>query len=101
MIFDCEWSSDVCSSDLFVYYSRWYYAAIRELVLLPDFKEDAEWIAHKLSPSITAKEAAIALELLQKLGFLARGKDGKLAQSEKNITTAREVLSLAVSNFQR
>lgn len=87
--------------DYFVYFSRWYYAAVRELVLLPDFKEEPEWIAKKLSPAITAKEAATALELLQKLGFVARDKDGRLVQSEKNITTAREVMSLAVSNFHR
>lgn len=86
--------------DYFVYFSRWYYAAIRELVLLPEFKEDPDWIARKLSPPITVKEAATALELLQKLGFLKREK-GKLVQSEKNITTAREIISLAIANFHR
>lgn len=85
----------------FVYFSRWYYAAIRELALLPDFKEDTDWIARKLSPPITVKEAATALELLQKLGFLTRDKSGKLIQSERNITTAREVMSLAIANFHR
>lgn len=87
--------------DTFVYFSRWYYAAVRELVLLPDFQEDPDWIARKLSPPITVKEAATALELLQKLGFVTRDKNGRLTQSEKNITTAREVMSLAVSNFHR
>jgi len=87
--------------DYFVYFSRWYYAAARELVLLPDFKEDPDWVARKLSPSITVKEAATALELLQKLGFVARDKNGRLVQLERNITTAREVMSLAISNFHR
>ncbi len=87
--------------DTFVYFSRWYYAAVRELVLLTDFKENPDWIARKLSPPITVKEAATALELLQKLGFVTRDKNGRLTQSEKNITTAREVMSLAVSNFHR
>lgn len=86
--------------DYFVYFSRWYYAAIREMVLLPEFKEDSDWISRKLSPPITVKEAETALELLQKLGFLKREK-GRLVQSEKNISTAREIISLAIANFHR
>ncbi len=87
--------------DHFVYYSRWYYAAIRELALLPDFKEDPEWIAKKLSPPITPREAKTALELLLELGFVKRDTDGRLVQSERNISTAREVASLAVANYHR
>lgn len=87
--------------DYFVYFSRWYYAAIRELVLLPSFKEDPDWIARQLSPPITTKEAETALELLQKLGFLKRSKAGCLQQADRNITTSREVQSLAISNFHR
>jgi len=86
--------------DYFVYFSRWYYAAIRELVLLPEFQENPDWIARKLSPPITVKEAGTALELLQKLGFLRREK-GRLVQAERNITTAREIISLAIANFHR
>lgn len=86
--------------DYFVYFSRWYYAAIRELVLLPHFQEDPDWIARKLSPPITVKEAGTALELLQKLGFLKRQK-GRLVQAERNITTAREIVSLAIANYHR
>lgn len=88
-------------NDYFVYYSHWYYSAVRELVLLPDFKESPEWIAKKLSPAITAREAKTALELLLKMGFVKREASGKLVQSERNITTAREVQSLAISNYHR
>src|SRR6185503_1090492 len=35
-----------------------------------------------------------------KLGFLKREK-GRLVQSEKNISTAREIISLAIANFHR
>lgn len=87
--------------DYFVYFSHWYYAAIRELVLLPDFKEDPDWVARRLSPPVTVREAKGGLELLQKMGFLKRDKSGRLVQSERNIATAREVQSLAISNFHR
>lgn len=87
--------------DQFEYYSHWYCAAIRELVLLADFKEDPAWIADELKPSISPKEAKTALELLQRLGFLVRNRDGHLVQAERNITTAREVRSLAIANYHR
>ncbi len=87
--------------DTYVYFSHWYYAAVRELVLLSDFKEKPEWIAHKLSPRITVKEAATALELLKKLKLLKRDHKKRLVQSERNMTTAREVISLAIANFHR
>lgn len=87
--------------DQFVYYSRWYYAAIRELVLLPEFKEDPDWIASNLFPPIKPAEAGKAIELLLALGFLKRDDSGRLVQAERNISTAREVLSLAIANFHR
>lgn len=87
--------------DYFVYYSRWYYAAVRELTLLPDFREDPDWISRKLSPPITVREASVALDLLKKMGFVKKDKLGRLVQAERNITTAREVESLAIANFHR
>jgi uncharacterized protein (TIGR02147 family) len=85
----------------FQYFSHWYNAAIRELVLLPDFQEDPEWIANTLRPKITVKEASEAIELLLHLGFLKRNRSGKLVQAERNISTAKEVHSLAIANFHR
>ncbi|MBI2082313.1 MAG: TIGR02147 family protein [Deltaproteobacteria bacterium] len=87
--------------DYFVYYSRWYYPAVRELVLLPDFKEDPQWIAERLFPPITPREAKVALELLLELGFLKRNSSGHLIQATRNMTTDREVVSLAIANFHR
>lgn len=87
--------------DQFIYYSRWHFTAIRELVLLPEFKEDPAWIAHRLSPPIKPKEAKEGLELLVGLGFLKRNANGRLIQSDRNLTTEREVASLAVANYHR
>ncbi len=87
--------------DHFEYYSNWYNVAIRELVLLDDFKEDPNWIAKQLKPKITFSQAKEAVALLLRLGFLKRNDSGYLVQSEQNISTAREVSSLAVANFHR
>ncbi len=85
----------------FDYLSRWWNPAIRELVALPTFRDDPEWIAQQLRPAITAAQAASALELLLGLGFVVRGEDGRLAQSEPLLSTGPEVRSLAVGNFHR
>ncbi len=87
--------------DCYAYYSRWYYVALRELVLLPEFKEDPEWIAKKIYPPISAGDAKEGLALLQKLGLLVRNKKGCLEQANLNITTSREVKSLSLSAFHR
>ncbi len=88
-------------NNAFVYFSHWYYPAIRELVLLPDFREDPVWISKKLYPPISKKEAETALELLLALGLLKRDSKGKLVQVDQNITTSREVESLAIRNYHR
>ena len=48
----------------FDYYSKWYIPVIREMLLLKDFKEDPKWIAQRLSPNITEREAEQALKSL-------------------------------------
>lgn len=85
----------------FEYLSCWYYPAVRELVSCKGFREDPEWIARTLVPSITPKQAQKALELLLELRLLERGDDGTLRQGEPLVSTGPEVRSLAAGNFHR
>lgn len=87
------------SQERYEYFSKWYYAAIREMVALPDFRDDPAWIAKRLRPRVTKAEAQSALALLLKLGLIARGEDGRLVLSDAAVTTADEVDSLTVVNF--
>lgn len=81
------------------YYSHWYHIVIRELVGTKDFKEDPEWIAQRLEPNITIKEAREALKTLEKLNLISRDEDGKLIQSNRFISTGDEVSSTLVKQF--
>lgn len=85
----------------FEYYSKWYASAIREMVLLKDFREDPQWIATCLNNQITPKEAASALKLLTDLKLLTRDAEGRLTQQARHITSGDEVASLSMTNFQR
>jgi len=85
----------------FEYYSNWYVPAIREMVLLKDFRQDPEWIAAKLNPPISPREAESALKLLLDLGLLEQGEGGRLVQKDRHIASGDEIGSLAMTNFQR
>ncbi len=85
----------------FRYLSHWYYPAIRELALRPDFVDDPTWIASALRPRITEARARQALDALFELGLLVRQDDGTVAQAEASVVTPHEVSGLAVHNYHR
>ena len=83
------------------YYSDWYMPAIRELAASRDFKDDPEWIADQLIPSITPLQAARALETLIELGLLVRDGGGHLAQADALLSTGPETRGLHIAAFHR
>ena len=87
--------------DQYEYFTQWYYAVIREMVLWPEFRADPQWIADHLLPKITTKEASEAIDLLLRLGLLKRSEAGRFIQSDRSISSGETVKSLALSNFHR
>lgn len=81
------------------YFSRWYYVAIREMVSLPDFREEPQWIVERLKGAISEKEAAAAIKTLLKLNLCSRDADGRLEPSCRSIATSDEVASMAVAAY--
>lgn len=81
------------------YHSTWYMPAIRELAIRSDFRDDPQWIARTLVPSITAEEASEALELLLKLGLLERTNDGGTKQGTPLVTTGPDVQWIHVGRY--
>jgi uncharacterized protein (TIGR02147 family) len=83
------------------YLSTWYYVVIRELVDLPEFEENYEWIARQVLPPITASQAKRAMDELIQVGLLERRPDGRLAQVTSLLSTPNEVTSSAVVQYHR
>lgn len=79
-------------------YSKWYYNALRELVVTIDFNGDYELLGKMLKPAISARKARDAVKVLERLGFIEK-RDQRYVQCDPLITTGDEVRSLAVSNF--
>ena len=84
----------------FEIYSEWYVLVVRELATLPFFKESGQWIAKRLQPMISAREANRALKLLQQVGLLVRDASGTLRAATSKLKTGAEV-PLGVRNFHR
>jgi uncharacterized protein (TIGR02147 family) len=83
------------------FFAHWYVSAVREMVAIPGFKDDPDWISQHLVPPIKASEAKKALEDLLNLGLVKRDETGKLIQSEALLTTPVEVSSAYIANWHK
>jgi uncharacterized protein (TIGR02147 family) len=84
-----------------LYHSRWYLPAIRELAASVDFRPDAEWIASRLLPPISTREAKLALDTLLELGMLKHAEEGSITRGDATVTTGPEMRSLHLMSFHR
>jgi uncharacterized protein (TIGR02147 family) len=80
-----EIPKDLVDPDRFDYFSHWYIPAIREYLLIEPFKGDAEKLAKRLRPAITAKQATQAIEVLERLGMVKRYASGELRPSVEHV----------------
>jgi uncharacterized protein (TIGR02147 family) len=89
------------------FYSDWFLPALRALVTLDDFFEDYEWMAARMLPPITARQAKAGIKKLIDIGMLERDSKRKLVQCEPFIgqyndrTESSDVSKLMVRNYHR
>lgn len=83
------------------YYSQWYHAVIRSIVDLHGFSGDFETLAKSVHPPITASQAKKSVELLLHLGFIKKNEDATYSLVDKLITSAPEVISMAIHNYHQ
>lgn len=83
------------------YHSTWYMPAIRELAARSDFVEDPAWIAERLRPKISERDAKHAMATLLKLGLLVRDGKGRVRQGEGLVSTGPETQSLHVAAYHQ
>jgi uncharacterized protein (TIGR02147 family) len=83
------------------YYTKWYYAAVRQILSYHCFKGDYQELAKMTVPEITVAEAKKAINLLCTLGFLEKAADGTYRVTDRFLSTGEEWRSIAIRNFQR
>lgn len=79
--------------------SNWYYYAIREMVRLPEFKEDANWISEQLLFHVTPRKARMAIETMLRLNLLGRNESGKLFITSKHLDTSRDIADEGLKRY--
>jgi uncharacterized protein (TIGR02147 family) len=92
--------SKILNRDVYEYFSRWYYAAIRELLFFYHTPIRPTAIASLLDPPIRTSEAEEAMALLEKLALIERNPDGSYSQKDTFISTGNQVHSVEVANYQ-
>ncbi len=87
--------------DQYALWTGWHHAAIRELVTLEGFVEDPEWIARRLAPAVTPKQAKEAIATLVRCNLLQRDDRGRLRPLESAVSTEYEVPNQVVRHFNQ
>ncbi len=90
---------DVLAPEKYEYFSKWHYAAIREVLHYLPFKDDYKDLGKRLDPPIAAKDARKAIELLADLGFIREDEKGFWRPTTANLSTGGTFDALNVSNF--
>jgi uncharacterized protein (TIGR02147 family) len=83
------------------YYTKWYHAAIREILAYYPFTGDYKALARMTVPEISAREAKSAVALLLKLGFIEKNDEGRCTLTSRFITSGDEWQSIAIRQFQK
>jgi uncharacterized protein (TIGR02147 family) len=91
--------SKLVGQDQFEYYSKWYYAAIRELLFFYDFRGDYHILSRKLNPPIKPAEAKEAIQLLVSLDFIRKDAQGRYRPLENTLKKDTSFKSLFAVNF--
>jgi uncharacterized protein (TIGR02147 family) len=91
----------VLETSQYDYYKNWYNIAIREILAILPYKDNAQEIARQLMPSIQPKQVKKALELLDTLGLVKEGPDGALHASTAVLKTDPSIDSLLIPRFHQ
>jgi uncharacterized protein (TIGR02147 family) len=81
------------------FYSQWYHPVVRSLIDLYGFRGDFKKLSQIVTPPITPAQAKRSVALLESLGFIKKQNDGDYKVVDKIITSAPEVISLAIHNY--
>jgi uncharacterized protein (TIGR02147 family) len=87
-------------SDKYEFYRKWYHSAIREIIGFSGFRGDYRALAEMVLPPIKPLAAKKSVELLVRLGLIARNETGAFTLTTRFITTGEEWRSIAVRKFQ-
>lgn len=86
--------------DQYLFFSEWYHTAILCALEGFDCKRNYRELGAHLRPSIQALEAKESIQLLERLGMVARNAQGFWKSTNQNFTTGKQWQSAAIQQFQ-
>jgi uncharacterized protein (TIGR02147 family) len=85
--------------DQYEYYQKWYYAAVHDILSFYPFTGDFGGLAKMVEPSISRREAAKAVALLERLRFIIKKGNGTYACAYPGISAYSEGHSLVLGAY--
>ena len=89
------------SSTVFKYLSNWLNVALRELMFLPEFRMDTNWIQKKILSKPTQKEINDSINFLKNNGYIRTLPDGKMTPNEQHLDCSEGVFKISLGEFHR
>jgi len=91
----------VIDSDAFEIVSQWYHLTIVEMTEIKSFRPDPGWIASELGASVTPAMVISSLELLLRLGLLAKTPEGSYRKTHERLRTTANIPSIAIRSCHK
>ncbi len=92
---------NILQEEIFNRINKWYYFAIREMVSLPNFRNDAKWITKKLNFYVKEQDIERALNDLHELKLIKINEFGKVVNCTDGLCTYDDIPSEAIKSFHR
>ncbi len=85
--------------DQFRLISNWYCWALLEMVTLPGFKEDPQWIVEKFEYAVSDADIREALSTMERMQLLGRDRNRRLMRTSKPLKTSSDKSNEAIQQF--
>jgi uncharacterized protein (TIGR02147 family) len=82
-------------------YSHWYYSAIRSIIGMFGFDGNYAALGKKLTPPISAEQTRNSVNLLERVGFIKKDRNGNWVLNNAAITTGDKVIQQAFINYHK
>lgn len=86
-------------SDQYEILDKWYYAAVRAIFSYYEFHGDYKKLGEMIRPSITAKKAEKAVDVLSRLGVIKKDDQGIFRLTQRHITTGHCESAVPINTF--
>jgi uncharacterized protein (TIGR02147 family) len=87
--------------EAYKYLTKWHYVALREMILLKDFKNDVDWIQERMSFAVSPKDISEGLEFLLEHGFIEKAAKGKFKVQDKMLDCFDGIYRLSLGEFYK